>query len=303
MTSSLLFALPLISCDSNHQDYFKKTHFESPNDFYEAMRKYGEYDGDKYYLSLAQMKSAYQNESVKKFITSENFASLPQDVNVNSLWSYFYEDVFSDSNTYTFDTFVQLTMNKCLFQSKDAMNKDTYKFIGLFTQYAGKNKSVDYICENYGAKLVNTFINNNYPVDVGDWATLFNVSDTWKRNRSIACIYDNLSGYFPMMLHVSAWSYFNLEEAKTNAGVVIKERLDDQDSYEFSMISFYSSKGTPVTDGYFSGKVYAKVDYRARNSLGVYKKQTAWLDFEYDYMWYAWLGYTKPSDSNDFSFI
>lgn len=317
----LCFPYVLTGCDSSNGvkdekiDFFSTTEF-TIDSFISAVKEYGTESDGYYGLSNAQSVACYSNDSIKRLLTSANYGVMSNEkINANTLWKVMYEDIFSKNVTYTLDSFFDTVNNKCVWIS---INVPCVYFIGSAENYMANNDSIVSLCKNDGYGVYSKFTSgyaSGYELYDLDLIDLYMKTNTWiNNNANIAYTINTYSGYYPFAFRASFWAGKDFEyegngysfgDTSTYEKLVskVKSYLKDPDSYQSNgNIEFYSTSGNPVSNGYYTGKVYAGVPFRAKNSFGGYVTDVVWLTYNWNSQSFSFYGRDMPLSINSYPF-
>lgn len=303
----------LVGCNSHEKvhdeklDYFSTTDF-TLDSFISAVKKYGT-EGK--VLSDAQCSASYSNESIKKLLTSKNYDIMSEEeISVGGLWNVMYKDIFSKEVTYTLNGFFETVRDKCVCSSS---NVSCVYFIGGPEEYMAGNDSIVSLCKNDGFGVYSKF-ESGYELYKSDLIDLYMKTNTWiNNNANIACN-RTYSGYYPFAFEASFWdgkdfkyenNGYSFGDTSTYVKLVdtVKSHLRDPSSYEPNgNIEFYSTSGEPVSNGYYTGSVYVKVPFRAKNGFGGYGTDIVWLKYNWNVQSFSWYSEYTPTSINTFPF-
>lgn len=289
----LCFPCILTSCNSSNGvkdeklDFFSTTEF-TMDSFVSAVKEYGIKTNG---LSNAQCIACYSNDSIKRLLTSANYDIMSQKISVSTLWEVMYEDIFSKNATYTLDSFFDTVSNKCVWSSTDV---SCVYLIGDAENYMANNDSIVSLCKNDGYGVYSKF-RNGYELYTSDLIDLYRKTNTRiNNNANIAYSWSTNSGMYPLAFEASFWDGKDFEyegngysfgDTSTYKKLVstVKSYLKDPDSYQSNgNIEFYSDSGNPVSNGYYTGNVYVRVPFRAKNGFGGYVTDVIWLTYSWN---------------------
>ncbi|CDA37060.1 unknown [Clostridium sp. CAG:568] len=317
----LCFPCILTGCDSSNGvksngvkdekiDFFSTTEF-TIDSFISAVKEYGIESNGHYGLSNAQSVACYSNDSIKKLLTSANYDVMDEKINVDTLWEVMYEDIFSKNVTYTLDSFFDTVSNKCV---RSSTNVSCVYFIESAENYMANNDSIVSLCKNDGYGVYSKF-RSGYELYKSDLIDLYKKTNTWiNNNANIAYTIDTYSGYYPFAFEDSFWAGKDFEyegngysfgDTSTYKKLVstVKFYLKDPDSYRSNgNINFFSTSEDPVRNGYYTGSVYVRVPYRAKNSFGGYVTDVVWLTYNWNSQSFSLYGRDMPLSINSYPF-
>lgn len=176
------------------------------------------------------------------------------------------------------------------------------------------NDSIVSLCKNDGYGVYSKF-RSGYELYESDLIDLYMKTNTWiNNNANIACSHSTYSGYYPFAFRASFWDGKDFEyegngysfgDTSTYEKLVrtVKSYLKDPDSYQSNgNIEFYSTSGNPVSNGYYTGEVYAVVPFRAKNSFGGYVTDVVGLTYNWNSQSFSFYGRYVPSSINSYPF-